>query len=172
MSYKPEDIDKLIDQLKIEDVVGEFVDLKKSGNSYKGLCPFHADTNPSFSVNPAKNICKCFVCGAGGNPITFYSKYKKISFNESVKELSRKYKISIREYKVEDDNKKEYEKYFEIMEEAHKFFTENIFSNSARQSLEYLINRGFTTQLIREHQLGYASNRWSELYEYLLEKIL
>lgn len=65
MSYKPEDIDKLIDQLKIEDVVGEFVDLKKSGNSYKGLCPFHADTNPSFSVNPAKNICKCFVCGAG-----------------------------------------------------------------------------------------------------------
>lgn len=170
MSYKSEDIDKLIDQLKIEDVVGEFVDLKKSGANYKGLCPFHADTNPSFSVNPAKNICKCFVCGAGGNPITFYSKYKKISFNESVKELSKKYKISIKEYKVENDNNKEHEKYFEIMEEAHKFFTENIFSNSARQSLEYLINRGFTTQLIRENQLGYASNRWSELYEYLLEK--
>ena len=67
----------LIESLRIEEVVGEFVELKKSGSSYKGLCPFHQDTSPSFMVSPSKNICKCFVCGAGGNPIKFYSEYKK-----------------------------------------------------------------------------------------------
>ena len=61
--FRQEDIDRLMEQLNIVDVVGEFVELKKSGANYKGLCPFHADNNPSFSVNPQKNICKCFVCG-------------------------------------------------------------------------------------------------------------
>ena len=76
MYYKQEDIDKLLDNLRIEEVVGEFIELKKVGSSYKGLCPFHADTNPSFSVTPEKKICKCFVCGSGGNAINFYSKIK------------------------------------------------------------------------------------------------
>lgn len=66
MKYRSEDIDNLINQLKIEEVVGEVVELKKSGANYKGLCPFHQDTTPSFSVSPSKNICKCFSCGAGG----------------------------------------------------------------------------------------------------------
>lgn len=89
LKYKAEDIDLLIDSLKIEEVVGEFVELKKAGANYKGLCPFHPDTTPSFMVSPSKNICKCFVCGAGGNPISFYSQYKKISFLEAVEELSK-----------------------------------------------------------------------------------
>ena len=80
MKYRSEDIDNLINQLKIEEVVGEVVELKKSGANYKGLCPFHQDTTPSFSVSPSKNICKCFSCGAGGNPVKFYSEYYKIPF--------------------------------------------------------------------------------------------
>ena len=95
MYYKQEDIDKLLDNLKIEEVVGEFIELKKVGSSYKGLCPFHADTNPSFSVNPEKKICKCFVCGSGGNAINFYSKIKNISYTEAIRELAKKYKINI-----------------------------------------------------------------------------
>lgn len=169
MYYKSEDIEKLIDELNIEDVVGEFVDLKKSGANYKGLCPFHADTNPSFVVNPSKNICKCFVCGTGGNAITFYSKYKKISFNEAVRELAKKYKINIKEQRL-NANLRELEKYYEIMEESHKFFMEKIFSSESRHALEYLANRGLNTQLIKEHQLGYAPGKWRALYEYLLEK--
>ena len=96
MKYKSEDIDLLLQQLHIEEVVGEFVDLKKTGANFKGLCPFHQDNNPSFVVSPNKNICKCFVCGAGGNPIKFYSEYKKISFVEAVEELANKYNIPIK----------------------------------------------------------------------------
>lgn len=169
MAYKQEDIEKLIDELNIEEVVGEFVELKKSGANYKGLCPFHADSNPSFVVNPNKNICKCFVCGTGGNPITFYSKIKKISFNEAVGELSRKYKLNIRELKA-TSNTEELEKYYEIMEESHNFFMNKMFEKESRVALEYLSNRGLDTNLIKEYQLGYSPNKWSELYEFLLLK--
>lgn len=172
MYYRAEDIEKLMNELKIEEVVGEVVDLKKSGSNYKGLCPFHADTNPSFVVNPAKNICKCFVCGAGGNPITFYSKYKNISFNEAVKELAQRYKVNIKE-KISNKRAEQLEennKYYEIMQEAHNFFMEKIFLLEARGALDYLSERGFDTTTIKEYQLGYAPAKWSELNDHLIEK--
>ena len=127
--FRQEDIDRLMEQLNIVDVVGEFVELKKSGANYKGLCPFHADNNPSFSVNPQKNICKCFVCGAGGNPITFYSKYKKISFQEAVIELAKKYHIPLQEIKQNKEENEKFERYYKIMEEAHQYFSHLIFEN-------------------------------------------
>ena len=169
MYYKQEDIDKLLDNLKIEEVVGEFIELKKVGSSYKGLCPFHADTNPSFSVNPEKKICKCFVCGSGGNAINFYSKIKNISYTEAIRELSKKYKINIKEYSNTNTNEN-YEKFYQIMENSHNFFMEKIFSQDSRGALEYLSNRGLDTNLIKEHQLGYAPPKWSELYEFLNSK--
>ena len=169
MYYKQEDIDKLLDNLKIEEVVGEFIELKKVGSSYKGLCPFHADTNPSFSVNPEKKICKCFVCGSGGNAINFYSKIKNISYTEAIRELSKKYKINIKEYRNTNINEN-YEKFYQIMENSHNFFMEKIFSQVSRGALEYLSNRGLDTNLIKEHQLGYAPPKWSELYEFLNSK--
>ena len=91
MKVREDDVDKLLNSLKIVDVVGEVVELKKSGANYKGLCPFHSDTSPSFTVSPQKNIAKCFSCGAGGNPISFYSQYHKIGFTEACIELSKKY---------------------------------------------------------------------------------
>ena len=169
MYYKQEDIDKLLDNLRIEEVVGEFIELKKVGSSYKGLCPFHADTNPSFSVTPEKKICKCFVCGSGGNAINFYSKIKNISYTEAIRELSKKYKINIKEYNNTNANEN-YEKFYQIMEDSHNFFMEKIFSQDSRGALEYLSNRGLDTNLIKEHQLGYAPPKWSELYELLNSK--
>ncbi|WP_405349586.1 DNA primase [Fusobacterium animalis] len=169
MYYKQEDIDKLLDNLKIEEVVGEFIELKKVGSSYKGLCPFHADTNPSFSVNTEKKICKCFVCGSGGNAINFYSKIKNISYTEAIRELSKKYKINIKGYSNTNINEN-YEKFYQIMENSHNFFMEKIFSQDSRGALEYLSNRGLDTNLIKEHQLGYAPPKWSELYEFLNSK--
>ena len=168
MYYKQEDIDKLLDNLKIEEVVGEFIELKKVGSSYKGLCPFHADTNPSFSVNPEKKICKCFVCGSGGNAINFYSKIKNISYTEAIRELAKKYKINIKEYNTSTNEN--YEKFYQIMEDTHNFFMEKIFLQDSRGALEYLSNRGLDTNLIKEHQLGYAPPKWSELYELLNSK--
>ena len=169
MYFKQEDIDKLLDNLRIEEVVGEFIELKKVGSSYKGLCPFHADTNPSFSVTPEKKICKCFVCGSGGNSINFYSKIKNISYTEAVRELAKKYRINIKEYNNTNSNEN-YEKFYNIMEESHNFFMDKMFSQDSRGALEYLSNRGLDTDLIKEHQLGYASPKWSELYELLNSK--
>lgn len=171
MKYKTEDIDLLIDSLKIEEVVGEFVELKKTGANYKGLCPFHPDTTPSFMVSPSKNICKCFVCGAGGNPISFYSQYKKISFLEAIEELSKKYGIPIKG--IDNNSIKQqdnYEKYYEIMREAHNFYKDMIFSNQGRVALEYLAGRKLNPKIIKENGLGFAPDRWSELNDYLLSK--
>ena len=169
MYFRNEDIEKLLDSLRIEEVVGEFVDLKKSGSSYKGLCPFHADTNPSFSVKPEKKICKCFVCGSGGNAINFYSKIKNIPYMEAVKELAQKYRVNIKEHNAKNidiDN----EKFYQIMEDSHNFFIDKIFAQESRTALNYLANRGLDTDLIKEHRLGYAPAKWSELYEFLKEK--
>ena len=170
MYFKNEDIEKLLDSLRIEEVVGEFVDLKKSGSSYKGLCPFHADTNPSFSVKPEKKICKCFVCGSGGNAINFYSKIKNIPYMEAVKELAKRYRVNIKEYNAKNtdiDN----EKFYQIMEDSHNFFMDKMFAQESRTALNYLANRGLDTDLIKEHRLGYAPAKWSELYDFLKAKI-
>ena len=167
MKYKSEDIDLLLQQLHIEKVVGEFVDLKKSGANYKGLCPFHQDSNPSFVVSPSKNICKCFVCGAGGNPIKFYSEYKKISFVEAVEDLAKKYNIPITGV-VGSAKSDENREYYEIMDEAHTYFKQEIFKNSARDALEYLSKRKINPKLIKENEIGYAPNSWSGLFDHLL----
>ena len=169
MYFRNEDIEKLLDSLRIEEVVGEFVDLKKSGSSYKGLCPFHADTNPSFSVKPEKKICKCFVCGSGGNAINFYSKIKNIPYMEAVKELAKRYRVNIKEYNAKNkdiDN----EKFYQIMEDSHNFFMDKMFAQESRTALNYLANRGLDTDLIKEHRLGYAPAKWSELYDFLKAK--
>lgn len=168
MRYKSEDIDLLLEQLNIEEVVGEFVELKKTGANYKGLCPFHQDNNPSFVVSPSKNICKCFVCGAGGNAIKFYSEYKKISFAESVEELAKKYGISIKG--VKSNRIDEHKEHYEIMEEAHDYFVQEIFKNSAREALEYLSKRKINPKLIKENAIGYASSSWNSLYDHLIIK--
>lgn len=170
MKYRTEDINMLVDSLRIEEVVGEFVELKKAGANYKGLCPFHPDTTPSFMVNPNKNICKCFVCGAGGNPVTFYSKYKKISFSEAVEELSQKYGIPIKGMKENVQENENYERYYKIMEDAHIFFEESMFSNAGREALEYLSQRKINPKIIKKNRLGFAPNRWNELNDYLLNK--
>lgn len=170
MRYSTDIMDKVNSFLKIEEVVGEFVQLKKSGANYKGLCPFHSDTSPSFIVSPSKNICKCFVCGAGGNPVTFYSNYKKISFNEALKELSEKYNLPINLKNFEKKNDTEKNIYYEIMEKAQNFFSEELFKNTGREGLEYLVNRGILPEDIYKLGLGYAPNSRNGLLEYLLNK--
>ncbi|MGL5001107.1 MAG: DNA primase [Cetobacterium sp.] len=168
MKYKSEDVDLLLQQLHIEEVVGEVVDLKKTGANYKGLCPFHQDNNPSFVVSPSKNICKCFVCGAGGNPIKFYSEYKKISFVEAVEELSKKYNVAIK--KVGNASLNEDREYYDIMEEAHNYYKKEVFENTAREALEYLSKRKINPELIKTSGIGYARNSWTGLYDYLIIK--
>lgn len=160
-------VEKLLSNIDIVKVIEEDIDLKKAGKNYKGLCPFHNDTNPSFFVSPQKQICKCFVCGTGGDAISYYMKSKNVGFEQSVIELSKKYDIDLGinlEEKVFEEN----DKYYIIMKEAHKYFTENIFEH--REPLEYLSKRGYDTDTIKQHKIGYASQKWSELYDYLHSK--
>ncbi len=171
MKVRDDDVEKLLNSLKIEEVVGEVVSLKRSGANYKGLCPFHSDTSPSFTVSPQKNIAKCFSCGAGGNPISFYSQYHKVSFNEACIELSKKYNISIKLEKNFDEAKeKEYEKLYRLMEEARDYFAENIFNNEGRDAFEYLNKRGLSVQFIKENYIGYSLNSWDRLLTHFTSK--
>lgn len=171
MRYSNEEIEKLNNSLNIEEVVGEFVSLKKVGANYKGLCPFHSDTTPSFMVSPSKNICKCFVCGAGGNPIHFYSNYKKISFEDAVGELAKKYNIPVegRTY-INKKNTEEYNIYYEIMEKAKQYFSDEIFKNPGREALGYLVNRGISPEEIQKNGIGFAPNSRNGMSEFLINQ--
>lgn len=90
-------VNKITDAAQIKEVVAEFVTLKKAGSNYKGLCPFHRDSSYSFMVSPAKNYCKCFACGEGGNPVGFIMKYKELSYPDALRWLADKYQIEIQE---------------------------------------------------------------------------
>ena len=168
MYFKQDDIEKLLENVKIEKVVGELIPLSKSGVNYKGLCPFHDDTTPSFMVSPKKQICKCFSCNTGGNVINFYSKYRKIPYMEAVKELGEKYNIQLTE--IKDENEEELEIYNIIMNDALEFYEKQMFENESREALKYLSERGLDTFQIKEFRLGYANSKWSELYDYLHSK--
>ena len=89
--------DKIKEAAQIVDVVSDFVTLKKSGANYKGLCPFHDDRTPSFMVSPAKNYCKCFACGKGGNPIGFIMEHEQMSYPDALRYLAKKYGIQVEE---------------------------------------------------------------------------
>lgn len=159
-------VEKLLSNIDIVKVIEEDIDLKKAGKNYKGLCPFHNDTNPSFFVSPQKQICKCFVCGTGGDAISYYMKSKNVGFEQSVIELSKKYDIDLG-INLEENTFEENDKYYVIMKDAHKYFTDNIFEH--REPLEYLSKRGYDTDTIKQHKIGYASQQ-SELYDYLHNK--
>ncbi len=171
MRYSNEEIEKLNNSLNIEEVVGEFVSLKKVGANFKGLCPFHSDTTPSFMISPSKNICKCFVCGAGGNPIHFYSSYKKISFEDAVGELAKKYNIPVegRSY-INKKNTEEHTIYYEIMEKAKQYFSDEIFKNPGREALGYLVNRGISPEEIQKNGIGFAPNSRNGMSDFLINQ--
>ena len=96
-------VDKIMEATNIVDVVGEFVSLRKAGVNYKGLCPFHDDKTPSFMVSPARQICKCFACGEGGNAVNFLMRHEQITYPEALRWLARKYSIEIQERELTDE---------------------------------------------------------------------
>ncbi len=169
MRYRQEDLEKLFSQLNIVDVIGEYVDLKKAGANYKGLCPFHEDKNPSFMVSPLKNIYKCFVCGAGGTPVKFYMEYNKVDFTTAVTELSKKYNIDIKPDSSHLSGKN-YDRYYKILEDALEHFKKNIFTNDGREAIEYLLRRKLNPEFVKENSIGYAKNSWEDMHDHLLSK--
>ena len=154
-------VDKIMDAVNIVDVVGEFVSLRKSGVNYKGLCPFHDDKTPSFMVSPARQICKCFSCGAGGNAVNFLMKHEQITYPEALRWLAKKYNIEIQERELTDDEKREQserESMFVVNEWACQYFHEILKNDVDGQAIgkQYFRSRGIRDDIIEKFQLGFA----------------
>ena len=154
-------IDRIMNAVDIVDVVSEFVALKKRGTSYKGLCPFHDDTTPSFSVSPVKGVYKCFSCGEAGNAVNFVMKHEQMTYPEALRWLANKYHIEIRERELTDEERQaesERESMFLVNEWAAKQF-EHILHHDVDGlaiGMQYFRSRGFRDDIISKFQLGFC----------------
>lgn len=162
-----EKIREIVDKTDIVSLVGEYVELKKKGKNYFGLCPFHDDENPSFSVSPEKKIAKCMSCGEGGNPINFLRKIKNISFDQAAKELAIKYNVTLDEVDLKSEDNS-FNRYYKINELATNFYENYLFnSKSGIVALEYLEKRGLSKETIKKFRIGLAPKEDDLLFQYL-----
>lgn len=163
-------IAKIMDATKIEEVVSEFVTLKKRGINYVGLCPFHNDSNPSFSVSPTRGICHCFTCGKGGNAINFLMELEQMTYPDALRWLAKKYKIEIQERELTNEEKQresERESMFIVNDWAAKYFQDILLHDvdGIAIGMAYFRGRGFRDDIIRKFQLGFALSKRTALAE-------
>lgn len=156
-------IDRIMGAANIVDVVSEFVTLRKRGVNYIGLCPFHNEKTPSFSVSASKQICKCFSCGKGGNVVHFIMEHEQVNYYEALKFLAKKYNIEVHEKELSDEErqaKSDRESMFIVNNFARDFFVSTLKNHAEGRSigLAYFRQRGFRDDIIEKFQLGYALN--------------
>ena len=168
-------IARIMDSTKIEEVVSEFVTLKKRGINYIGLCPFHNDSHPSFSVSPTRGICHCFTCGKGGNAINFLMELEQMTYPDALRWLAKKYNIAIQEREMTSEEKQresERESMFIVNEWAAKYF-QDILQNDVDGraiGMQYFRSRGFRDDIIRKFQLGFALPQRTALFDEAVKK--
>ena len=154
-------IDRILDAANIVDVVSEFVTLRKSGMNYKGLCPFHDDTTPSFYVSPSRNICKCFSCGKGGTPVSFIMEHEQMTYPEALRWLAAKYHIEIHERELtseEQQAESERESMYIVNEWAAGYFEDTLrnTADGVAYGMQYFRSRGIRDDIMRRFRLGYS----------------
>ena len=168
-------IARIMDSTKIEEVVSEFVTLKKRGINYIGLCPFHNDSHPSFSVSPTRGICHCFTCGKGGNAINFLMELEQMTYPDALRWLAKKYNIEIQEREMTNEEKQresERESMYIVNEWAAKYF-QDILQNDVDGraiGMQYFRSRGFRDDIIRKFQLGFALPQRMALFDEAVKK--
>lgn len=168
-------IDRILDAAQIVDVVSEFVTLRRRGVNYIGLCPFHNEKTPSFSVSPSKGLCKCFSCGKGGNVVHFIMEHEQLSYYEALKWLARKYNIEVKERELTEEEKQASnlrESLFVVNQFASEYF-QNVLYNveeGQRIGMTYLRSRGFRDDIIKKFQLGYSTDNRDALARTAIEK--
>lgn len=159
-------IEEIRNNVSIVDLISEYVDLKRSGSSYMGLCPFHTEKTPSFSVSDDKKIFHCFGCGEGGDQISFIMKKENLGFREAVIFIAQKYNIPLQKYRdVDLELKNKKERCFKANKIAAQYYFNNIRKN--RTAYEYLKNRGINDRTITKYAIGYAKDSWDSLYKYM-----
>ena len=154
-------IERILETAKIEEVVSDFVALRKRGVNFIGLCPFHDEKTPSFTVSQAKNICKCFGCGKGGTPVHFIMEHEQLSYPDALRWLAKKYHIEIKEREMSDEERAMEslrESLFVINQYAHKYFIDNLHGTEEGKAigLQYFLHRGINEETIRKFGLGYS----------------
>ena len=168
-------IARSMDSTKIEEVVSEFVTLKKRGINYIGLCPFHNDSHPSFSVSPTRGICHCFTCGKGGNAINFLMELEQMTYPDALRWLAKKYNIEIQEREMTNEEKQresERESMYIVNDWAAKYF-QDILQNDVDGraiGMQYFRSRGFRDDIIRKFQLGFALPQRTALFDEAVKK--
>jgi DNA primase len=168
-------IDRIMDAARIEEVVGEFVTLRKRGMNYTGLCPFHDEKTPSFSVSPTRGICKCFSCGKGGNVVHFIMEHEQLSYYEALKWLARKYNIEVVEKELSSEEQQvrnDRESMFILNEFARDYYVRTLHEHIDGKSigLGYFRERGFREDIIRKFQLGFSLDRRDEFTKEAISK--
>lgn len=172
---KKETIDAIFEAARVEEVIGDFVQLKKSGSNYKGLSPFVNEKTPSFMVSPAKQIWKDFSSGKGGNAISFIMEHEHFSYPEALRYLANKYQIEIEETEQSDEEKQalnERESLFVVSEFAKKYFHNILLKTDEGLAIghSYFKERGFTEDTIKTFQLGYSPDQWDAFTKEALAK--
>lgn len=162
-------VEKILQAAKIEEVVGDFVSLRKRGANYIGLCPFHNERTPSFTVSPAKNIFKCFGCGEGGSPVHFIMKHEQLDYPGALRYLAAKYHIEIEETQLgeeESRQRSEREGRFAVNEFACKYFEHCLWETEEGKAvgLSYFYERGFSDAIIKKFHLGYSPEKKDALF--------
>lgn len=173
MIYSDDFIERVRAGNNIEDVISGYVRLQRKGTSYMGLCPFHNEKTPSFSVHPGRQTYHCFGCGASGDVFNFLMEYEKLSFKEAVRLLAVRAGIEIPTEDVSEEKKKEISeksRLFDIQKEAAKFYLFKLRTPEGKIAAEYLKNRGLSDETIKSFGLGYSGRDGSGLYQYLKDK--
>ncbi len=168
-------IDQVFDTARVEEVIGDFVQLKKSGSNFKGLSPFSEERTPSFMVSPVKQIWKDFSTGKGGTSVSFLMEHEHFTYPEAIKYLARKYNIEIEETVQSDSDKEaagERESMYLVSEFASKYYQNTLLKTDPGKAigLSYFKERGFTEETIKDFQLGYSTDAWSGLTDTALKK--
>ena len=171
MAIPNETVEQILQAARIEEVVGEFVTLKKRGTNLIGLCPFHDEKTPSFNVNPARNIFKCFGCGKAGDSAIFIRDIEHISYPDALRYLAKKYNIKIEEKELTLEEKMaqtEREKMFNINEFADKYFVDTLWNTEEGRTigLEYFRERGYFDPIIQKFHLGYSPAQWNSFTDF------
>lgn len=161
-------IDRIVDAANIVDVVSDYVTLRRSGASFKGLCPFHDDKTPSFYVNPARGICKCFSCGKGGNAVHFIMEMEQLRYYEALKFLAKKYGIEVKEKELTNEERlsqSNRESMFAVNEWASHYFHDTMTDDADARAvgLAYFRSRHFRDDIIEKFRLGYSPDSWDAM---------
>ncbi|MGL4617519.1 MAG: DNA primase, partial [Chroococcidiopsis sp.] len=172
----PDTVEQVKQRADVVDIVSEHVVLRKRGKDFVGLCPFHDEKTPSFSVSPGKQMYYCFGCGAGGNAITFLMELGKTSFSEVVLDLARRYSVPVQTLEPEQRQELQRqislrEQLYEVMAVATQFYYHALQQHQGQLALDYLQQkRQFNSETIQQFKLGYAPAGWETLYSYLIEQ--